>query len=118
MKTGSDLMAAKPHRGRWQAQGADIVTPKGGHSEKWAEVQPISKPAGLAKLDALKAKCDATQRERRAKAWAKAQRYVRRAPPGGYSAEGKSKPFYADPSNRRYRNVRVDLEIHAGLAFA
>jgi hypothetical protein len=111
-------MVPKPNRGRWQAQGTDITKPKGGHSVTWEESQAPSKPDGLGTLNALTAKCEAGQRELRAKAWTKAQRYVARAPACGYPATGKSKSFYADPANLRFRNARVDLEITAGFAFA
>lgn len=110
-------MAPKPHRGRWQAQGADIVKPKGGHSVNWEELLPPTKGAGLAKLAELANLCEARQRSLREGACTKAKRYVERAPSGGYAAAGKSKPFYVDPADSKNKGARIDLEITAGSAF-
>jgi len=110
-------MSSKPHRGRWQAQGADITQPKGGHSAKWEESLPPTKAAGLAKLQELSEKCESRQRVVRANACTKAKRYVERAPPEGYVATGASKSFYVDPADKKHKNARIDLEITAGAAF-
>ena len=110
-------MDPKPHRGRWQAQGADIVNPKGGHSVKWEEQLPPTKKAGYAKLAELAAKCEARQRALRESACVKARRHIERAPSGGYAGAGQSKPFYVDASNGKNKSARIDLEITAGSAF-
>ena len=108
-------MQPMPHRGRWQAQGTDI--PKGGHSVAWKESAPLTKAAGLAKLVELSGKCEARQRSLRESACKKAKRWVRDMPKEGYSTVGNSKPFYIDPKSDKYKNARIDLEIHVGIAF-
>lgn len=110
-------MSSMPHRGRWQAQGADIKKPPGGHSVRWDLSKPPSKSEGTAHVDALKGQCTPSQRQLRGDAWAKAQRWISRAPSGGYSTVGGSKSFYVEPSDRKYRGARVDLELKAGQAF-
>lgn len=59
------------------------------------------------------AKCTSGERKRRQnRACRDAQRFVSRAPRGGYPS--MSKHFYAGDDS--YRNARIDLEIY-GLAF-
>lgn len=114
----SEMMSSMPHRGRWQAQGADITRPRGGHSVAWNTPEPPSKQDGVAALDALSELCTPAQRSLRTTVWSKAKRWVERAPSGGYSTVGSSKSFYVQPPDRKYKDARVDLEIKAGLAFA
>jgi hypothetical protein len=108
-----------PHRGLWQAQGADIEgRVRGGVSKGWSERVPPTKAEGLALLARLATLCEARERALREKACEKAKRYVRRAPVDGYVATGKNKPFYVEPRDRkRYKGARIDLDIKAGKAF-
>jgi hypothetical protein len=106
-----------PHRGRWQAQGDDIKKPKGGHSVPWNQAIAPTKEQGVQNLTQLYGLCEAQQRKLRATVFKKAERYVHRAPPEGYPASGKNKPFYVDPQNPRYPDARIDLDIKAGMAF-
>src|SRR4051812_8106229 len=106
-----------PHRGRWQAQGDDITRPAGGHSVVWDQAAAPTKVQGIENLSQLAGRCEDRQRRLRTTAFLKAERYVHRAPEGGYRAEAKNKPFYVDPRNPRYPDARIDLDIKAGMAF-
>ena len=106
-----------PHRGRWQAQGADITKPKGGHSVPWSVPDPPTKEAGKNGLDMLAGLCTPAQRTLRQTVWVKAKRWVDRTPSDGYGTVGNSKSFYVEPRDRKYKCARVDLELTAGLAF-
>jgi hypothetical protein len=101
------------HYGQRQAQGDDIQDPPHGHCQEWGQDIVPTKPEGLGWLTAVNAMCTASQRQRRVgRAFAAAERFVRRAPQGGYPTT--MKPFYARDDS--YPDARVDLEIY-GLAF-
>lgn len=101
------------HYGQWQAQGDDIKDPPKGHCHEWGQDVVPTKPDGLTWLEAVKAQCTASQRARREqRAFSRADRFVRRAPPDGYPTTHKH--FYAEDD--AFPDARVDLEIY-GLAF-
>lgn len=106
------------HRGRWQAQGDDVDRRiRGGVSTSWNQELAPTKAEGIDHLNQLASQCQASELELREIALRKAQRHVRRAPPEGYEAEAKNKPFYVFPKHKRYPNARIDLDITAGRAF-
>lgn len=95
------------HRGRVQAQGGGLEK-----SESWSQDEPLTKAEGLSLLDKLKQQLTKKELKEREKQFQEAERYINNTR-GGIDAV-KKKSF----RNRKTRDVRVDIEILAGTAFA
>lgn len=98
-----------PHRGRFQAQG-DLEK-----SRSWSRDSPLPASQAHALLKALYEDLSPAERRDREAAFADAHEYIDRgAKAGGVTAPTK-KTFV--PRNARRGQLRVDIEVLAGLAF-
>jgi hypothetical protein len=95
-----------PHRGRVQAQGAGME-----QSIRWAQHSPPTVRDVLRMLDELEGKLTRSEKRDREEAFRQAREFVRRVPPCGLAAVTKR----SFPRNNRGQ-IRVDLEVRAGLA--
>lgn len=96
------------HRGRVQAQGPGVE-----ESVPWAQATPPTVADGHRMLDELRAKLSRTEQEHREVAFEQAHQFVDRVGrSGGTGHTSKSFPQRSRPDHRR-----VDIEVHAGLAF-
>ena len=103
------------YRGAVQAQGDDI-TQDGGYTCSWAQNTPVTVQEGLKFLAKIEGQCNASQKEQRNIAFAKARRFINNAAKdGGVVPEKSSISFYnRDP---KPKNARVDIAIASGLTF-
>lgn len=100
----------KCHRGRIQAQGGK---PKLEKSEAWAQITPLTLSQGLALLDALTAKLTLNEATERSYGLAKAREFmIKKAAEGGACP-----PDYGNWVTPGTKDIRIDIEIHAGTAF-
>ncbi len=97
------------HICRFQAQ--DNVLQE---SESWAQSSPITLSSGKKKLHKLRDRLTPADLKVRKKAFEKCETFINNAAKNGGLGLTPSKSFYDDP---KYRIVRVDLEVNAGLAF-
>lgn len=98
----------KYHRGRFQAQGNGTEK-----SVAWKKIIPITKDEGNNSLNALKNKLTPAELSIRIKCFNIANKFISRVPSGGVMATIKH-PCVPFPP---YRDVRVDIEVLAGIAF-
>lgn len=95
------------HRGRFQAQGDGLE-----ESEPWAQKSPIPKPDAHHLVDNLAESLSKSDFEKRRVAFTKCRRFIDQTPTVGMSPVKKS---YSN--DLQHRDIRVDIEIQAGLAF-
>ncbi|GEM_PF-5834455 len=113
--------------GRWQAQGKDITenvkNGVGTISVPWDQDHALTKKEALAKLDQLWDQLSADQKKSREGAYAAAKRFVQ----GVTNADGMSpkelsptgkKSFYDEEPSGGEMQIRIDVEIQSGKAFA
>ena len=110
------------HRGRFQAQGLDILRNSGSdtRSRSWALPTPPTLANSLSYLNELKLQLLPTELTRRLGYFAQMESYVQTAAAaGGICSPFPGKSFQSlDPSSSDSKDrVRVDLEINAGQAF-
>jgi hypothetical protein len=95
-----------PHRGRVQAQGGDTEA-----SVAWAQEDPPTVSAVLRMIDSLEALLTPAEKRQREEALRQAREFVQKVPPPGLDA-GTRKSF----PRRNRGNIRVDIEVIAGMA--
>ena len=101
------------HRGRHQAQGHDIKN--GNESNPWAQAEPYPADVGHADLTTLETRLGQAARDRRAICFKQAHLFIARAQAsGGVRPVSKNFPAARPGENT---DVRVDIDVHAGLAF-
>lgn len=102
------------HRGRIQVQGADLVLER---SWSWADDDPPTAAAALARLHDLRAQLTSVQLALRNEAFERAERFIRNAAASG----GVDAPVGATFQNRGLARggctARVDIEVRTGKAF-
>jgi hypothetical protein len=98
------------HRGRIQAQGKTLE-----ESESWAKDTFLTLDEGKVLIENLKGKLTKTELKIRKKAFEDLEKYVEEHSDIGLSAPhlGKAGRFHVKDT----KSERVELEIHAGLAF-
>jgi len=90
-------------------------------SEKWNQPKPLAAVDGHRLLDDLREKIAPTEAAIRADAFVDAHGFIEEARAVGGAPQDKRYPLkktfrvFPDPRGRRDR--RVDIEVHAGLAF-
>lgn len=110
-------MSNERFRGRVQAQGDDIKK-KGGYSQAWAQDISVTDQEGLEFLAKIEAQCTESQRELRKSPFKRARRFIENASKqGGVGPESQPGSFYYKKDDKKYSNVRVDIEIASGLTF-
>lgn len=95
------------HRGRFQAQGQGTEK-----SEPWASMLIPTKVLGIELVDSLQLQLTRRELRIRVKQLQKARDFVNSAPIQGYEAV-ISKQY----RNFEFNDVRIDVEIWAGVAF-
>ena len=102
-----------PHRGRFQAQGDHLEK-----SRSWSRDSPLPASQAHALLKALYEDLSPAERRDREATFADAHEYIdRAAKAGGVSADPLTIKKTYTPRNARRRQLRVDIEVLAGLAF-
>ncbi len=96
------------HRGRFQAQDNKLE-----ESEPWHRIDPIPAHDGRTLLEKLNKKLSKADRACRKKAFLKCKAAIDEGEKNGGLGICK-KSFFDDPL---HKEVRVDLEVNAGLAF-
>lgn len=108
------------YRGRVQAQGDDIDKKKhsGGYSESWAQHTPVTDVEGFEFLAKLEGQCNKSQLEIRRIPFSRARRFIKVASEGGgVTPESQPRSYYYNKHDKKYSNVRVDIEISSGSTF-
>lgn len=107
------VFGAMDHRGRHQAQGEDI--PTGNCSEPWAQSAPYLASTAHADLSTVEARLSKSARALRAKSFKMARRHINNAQQnGGVGPHSMNFPVLRQDE---VPDARVDIEVHAGLAF-
>lgn len=84
-------------------------------SRRWAQEAPRLADDGRADLDVLEGECSEAQRRVRALGFKQARRFVQQAEAcGGLGPVSESFPRQKPPE---HPDARVDIEVHAGIAF-
>lgn len=96
------------HRGRFQAQGDGTE-----ESVNWARETPITKDDGYQSINRLKLKLQPAELRVRTECFRLAEDYVSRVPPSGICAQ----VFYSCTPKPPKKDIRVDIEVRAGVAF-
>mgnify|MGYP005844676681 CR=1 FL=1 len=96
------------NRGRFQAQGDGLE-----ESENWAQDEPLSVEDALALLDTLQKKLKKEDAEIRQQAFEKARQFISEAGENGGISAPISKTFKV----KKTKDLRVDIEVNAGIAF-
>ena len=95
------------NRGRFQAQGSGIEK-----SSAWATNDTVYKHHGINHIDNIEVQLTKPELNERDIALQKAKDFVNRAAAGGVTPLKKT--FKNSP---QHRSIRVDVEVHAGIAF-
>jgi hypothetical protein len=101
------------HRGRHQAQGSDI--PGKNHSLHWGCLAPYPAAEGHVLLTDLEGDLKESARKKRAIPFKLAHRFIDNAKKGG--GVGPTKPSFPAARPGEDSDIRVDIEVQAGLAF-
>lgn len=101
------------HRGRHQAQGNDING--GNESKNWALVDPYPADTGHADLTGLEQGLGKAARERRVMCFRQAHRFIDRAKQAG--GVGPTSGNFPAARPGEDTDIRVDIEVRAGIAF-
>jgi hypothetical protein len=103
----SQTSASAEHRGRIQAQGRGTEK-----SESWAQGDPPTETAMLQLCDRLEAQLTAREQKDREQPLRQVRRFIRAAARAG----GVSAPVSRSWCQRGSKDVRIDLEVAAGMA--
>lgn len=110
----------KCHRGTIQAQGLDISAPGNTISDSWAQPMPFTVAEGLAMMSKIEAALTPSQLAARSGYFAAAKAWISSLPPHGICGGGPTKSFGPNPADKDHvkKQIRVDVKVYAGEAFA